>query len=38
MGNEYTGDMKLIMQVPYPAAQILAHLGIERAEGLIEEQ
>jgi hypothetical protein len=37
MGNEYTGDMKLIMQVPYPAAQILAHLGIERAEALVED-
>ena len=37
MGNEHTGDMKLIMQVPDPAAQVLAHLGIERAEALIED-
>jgi hypothetical protein len=26
------------VQVAQPAAQILAHLGVERAEGLVEKQ
>ena len=30
--------MQLVMQAAQPAAQLLAHLGIQRAEGLVKQQ
>ena len=36
--NENAGDMQVIMQSAQPAAQLFAHLGVERAEGLVEQQ
>ena len=36
--DEHAGDVDLVVQPPQPAAQFLAHLGVERAEGLVEQQ
>ena len=38
MGDENRGHLDLGVQVAQPAAQLLAHLGIERAERLVEQQ
>ena len=32
------GDVQLVVQTAQPAAQLLAHLGVERAERLVEQQ
>ena len=32
------GDVQLVVQAAQPAAQLLAHLGVERAERLVEQQ
>src|SRR5690606_3202015 len=36
--DEDRGDMQLVVQIAQPAAQILAHLGVERAERLVEQK
>ena len=36
--DEDRGDVQLLVQAAQPAAQLLAHLGIERAERLVEQQ
>ena len=36
--HEDARDMQFIMQAPQPAAQFLAHLGVKRTEGLVEQQ
>ncbi len=36
--DEDAGQMHLVVQAPQPAPQLLAHLGVERAEGLVEQQ
>ena len=38
VGDEQGGDVQLLVQAAEPAAQLLAHLGIERAERLVEQQ
>src|SRR5262249_8435103 len=38
VGDEHAGDVNLVVQAAEPRAQLLAHLRIERAEGLVEEQ
>ena len=38
VGDEDAGDVDLVVQPPQPSAQFLAHLGVERAEGLVEQQ
>ena len=38
VGHEDAGDADLVVQAAQPAAQLLAHLGVERAEGLVEQQ
>ena len=38
MGDEDAGDVELVVQPAQPAAQLLAHLGVERAERLVEQQ
>ena len=38
MRDKHTGDVHLIVQTPQPAAQLLAHLGIERPKGFVEQQ
>jgi hypothetical protein len=38
VGDEDRGDVQLVVEPAQPAAQLLAHLGIERAEGLVEQQ
>jgi hypothetical protein len=38
VGDEDAGDVQLVVQAAQPAAQFLAHLGVERAEGLVEQQ
>jgi hypothetical protein len=38
VGDEDRGDVQLVVQAAQPAAQLLAHLGVERAEGLVEQQ
>ena len=38
MGDEDAGDVDLVVQPAQPAAQLLADLGVERAEGLVEQQ
>ncbi len=38
VGDEDRGDVDLVMQRAQPFAQLLAHLGVERAEGLVEQQ
>ena len=36
--DEHAGEIDLVVQTPQPAAQFLAHLGVERAEGLVQQQ
>ena len=36
--DEDAGDVQLVVQAAQPAPQLLAHLGVERAEGLVEQQ
>src|SRR5690606_32287840 len=38
VGDEHTGDVDLVVQPPQPTSQLLAHLGVEGAEGLVEQQ
>ena len=38
VGDEHAGDVHLVMQASQPAAQFLAHLGIERPERLVQQQ
>ena len=38
VGDEHAGDVHLVVQAPQPAAQLLAHLGIERPEGFVQQQ
>jgi hypothetical protein len=38
VGDEDAGDVDLVVQPPQPAPQLLAHLGVERAERLVEQQ
>ena len=38
VGHEDAGEADLVVQPPQPAAQLLADLGVERAEGLVEEE
>ena len=38
VGDEHAGDLELVVQPPQPAAQLLADLGVERAEGLVQQQ
>ncbi len=36
--HEHRGDVDLLVQLAQPAAQFLAHLGVERAERLVEQE
>jgi hypothetical protein len=38
MGDEHRGDVDLLVQLAQPAPQLLADLGIERAERLVEQK
>ena len=38
VGDEQAGDAELAVQLVEPAAQVLAHLRVERAERLVEQQ
>ena len=38
VGHEDAGDPDLVVQPAQPAAQLLAHLRVQGAEGLVEEQ
>ena len=38
VGDEHAGDVHLVVQPAQPAAQLLAHLRVERAERLVEQQ
>ena len=38
MGDQHGGDAELALDLADGAAQLLADLGVERAEGLIEQQ
>ena len=38
VGDEDRGDVDFLMQRAQPLPQFLAHLGIERAEGLVQQQ
>ena len=38
MRDEDAGDVQLVVQPAQPAAQLLAHLGVERAERLVQQQ
>jgi len=38
VGDEDAGHVDLVVQPAQPAAQLLADLGVERAEGLVEQQ
>ncbi|MOA07159.1 hypothetical protein D3C78_1268420 [compost metagenome] len=38
MGDEHRGQVDLLVQARQPAAQLLAHLGVEGAEGFVEQQ
>ena len=38
VGHEDGGDVDLVVQPAQPGAQLLAHLGVEGAEGLVEQQ
>ena len=38
VGDEDGGVAGLVVDLAQPAAQLLAHLGVERAEGLVEQQ
>ena len=36
--DENAGDVHFVVQLPQPAAQLLAHFGVERAERLVQQQ
>ena len=38
VGHDHGGHVHLVVEVAQPSPQLLAHLGIEGAEGLIEQQ
>ena len=38
VGDEHGGHVDLVVQPAQPGAQLLAHLGVERAERLVEQQ
>ena len=38
MGHDHGGDVHFIVEVAQPGTQFLAHLGIEGAEGFIQQQ
>ncbi len=38
VGDEHAGHVDLVVQATEPLAQLLAHLGVERAERLVEEE
>ena len=38
VGDEHRRDVHLVVQSPQPRAQLLAHLRVERAERLVEQQ
>mmetsp|Transcript_1013 Transcript_1013/g.2513 ORF Transcript_1013/g.2513 Transcript_1013/m.2513 type:complete len:443 (-) Transcript_1013:3285-4613(-) len=38
VGDEDAGDVQLVVQAAQPAAQLLAHLGIQRTEGFVQQQ
>ena len=38
VGDQHGGHVDLVVQAAQPGAQIGAHLGVERAEGLVEQQ
>ena len=38
VGDEHGGDVDLVVQAAQPVAQLLADLGVERAERLVEQQ
>ena len=38
VGDEDAGQVHFVMQAAQPAAQFLPDLGVERAEGLVEQQ
>ena len=38
VGDEHGRDVDLVVQAPQPRAQLGAHLGVERAERLVEQQ
>ena len=38
MRDKNAGDVQFVMQAAQPLAQFLAHLGVQRAEGFIEQQ
>ena len=38
VGHEDAGHMQVVVQTAQPAAQFLAHLGVQRAEGLVQQQ
>ena len=38
MGDEDGSDMHLVVQAPQPVPQLLTHAGIDRAEGLVQQQ
>ncbi len=38
VGDKDRGDVHLVVQAPQPLAQLLAHLRVERTEGLVEQQ
>jgi hypothetical protein len=38
VGHEHAGQAHVVVQAPQPAAQLLAHLGVQRAERLVQQQ
>ena len=38
MSDEHTGDVNFVMQLAQPAAQFQPDLGVQRAEGFVEQQ
>ncbi len=38
VGDQHRGDMHLVVQAAQPGTQLFAHLGIECAERLVEQQ
>ena len=38
VGHKDAGDVNVIVQAPKPRAQLLTHLGVERAEGFVEQE
>ena len=38
VGHDHGGDVHLVMELAQPGAQLLAHLGVEGTEGLIQQE